>query len=218
MRLRHLAAACTAVVLSTTTFVATASPAQTAQHRLGTRSLATVLAADGHGFDTNPGDFDVLDRFVTRILRLKPSSRLAVLTHGGQRLTAFLPTDGAFRRTAEQVLDHRFASERRLFRALWAASGDNRAERIATSEGILLYHVVGGRTITYRHLLRAAPTSLTTLQGGTVRVRVRDGRVVLIDHDADSPNARVIPALRNINKGNRQIGHGISLVLSPVVS
>ena len=35
------------------------------------------------------------------------------------------------------------------------------------------------------------------------------------DGFSDAKNAYVIPAARNINKGNRQIAHGVSAVLRP---
>jgi uncharacterized surface protein with fasciclin (FAS1) repeats len=214
MKVRRLTSALAAAALTATTFAAAASPTQATESPLGTRSLATVLAADGHGFDSNWNDFDLVDRYVLRVLRLKPTSALAVLTQGDQRLTAFVPTDRGFRIMGEIILDHRFASERALFKALWRAAGGTRAERVATVENILLYHLVADRPLTARRLVHLAPTSLTTMQGGSVRVRVRNGNLVLLDHDPVSPRSRVVAP--NINKGNRQIAHGISQVLRPV--
>ena len=43
-----------------------------------------------------------------------------------------------------------------------------------------------------------------------------DGRVKLRDLDPDAANARVLPGARNLNRGNKQIAHGISRVLRPV--
>lgn len=53
-----------------------------------------------------------------------------------------------------------------------------------------------------------AATSLTTMQRGTVRVRVWDGPSLLLDRDPVSPRSRVVAA--NIKNGNRQIAHGVS--------
>ena len=52
MKNRRLTAGLTALALSGTAVAAAAAPAQAAE-RPGTQSLATVLAADGKGFDRN---------------------------------------------------------------------------------------------------------------------------------------------------------------------
>lgn len=213
MNLRRLTSSLAALTLTGTGLVAATAPTQasTSHHPPGTRSLAQVLAMDGHGFDHNPRDFDIADKFVMRVLAAKPHSPLAILTKGRQPVTAFLPTDGAFRRAAVDIVGKRFTSERRVFRALLHVGG------LEGAENVLLYHLVSGQTLTYRQLNSSAPTTLKTMQGGTLRTRVRHGRVLVLDRDKASPNARVIPALSNINKGNRQIAHGITSVLSPVV-
>lgn len=205
----RLTATAAALALTGATLVTGSGPAPAAPAGLGTQSLATVLAADGHHFDKNPRDFDVVDKLVTRILAEKPGSRLAILTDGSKRLTAFLPTDGAMRRTISFINEQEYRSERSVFRAIWRTAG------IDTMERILLYHLVPGRTLTYNHLRNAAPTRLATLQGDSVRVRIISGNVVLLDFNPESPNSRVFHAVANINKGNRQIAHGIAWVISP---
>ena len=64
----------------------------------GVSSLADVLAADGHEYDSNWKDFDILDAAVTTVLGAKPDSPVAVLADGNVKLTAFAPTDRAFQR------------------------------------------------------------------------------------------------------------------------
>ncbi|QNN54098.1 fasciclin domain-containing protein [Nocardioides mesophilus] len=216
MHLR-LTSVATALLVGGTTLVATTGTAQAApdQQQLGTRSLADVLAADGHGFDKNPRDFDVFDAILARILAARPDSRLAILTQGERRVTAFLPTDGAFRRFGVAVTDHRIASERRLAAALWDSAGGTRRERVELTSKFLLFHVVRGQTLTRAQLRAAAPTELTPMPGGVIRVRIRDGQLFVLDREPASPPARTIPALRNINEGNRQIAHGIDQVMSP---
>ena len=213
MRKRQLTSALTALVLTGTGIAAAGAPSQAAseQNALGTRSIGKVLAADGHHFDHDRHDFDVYDYFVRRILRVKPNSELRVLFHGRERVTAFLQTDGAFRRTADQIIGRRFAGERRLARAMWRAAGS-----AGVVEQHLLYDLVPGATITYRQARQAAPTEVTTLEGGLLKVRYRNGRLLLVDYNPDSPNAHVIRDLRNINVGNRQIAHGTSLLMSPI--
>jgi uncharacterized surface protein with fasciclin (FAS1) repeats len=146
------------------------------------------------------------------VLDAKPESPVGVLAQGRKRLTAFAPTDAAFRRLAEDVTGKRYAEERRVFKKL------AKTFSIDEVEAVLLYHVVPGATVTYRQARASDGAKLeTALSGETLKVRVRhDGRVVLVDADRDDKNARVIGDLKNINKGNRQIAHGINQVLRPL--
>ena len=82
------------------------------------------------------------------------------------------------------------------------------------SRRFLLYHVVPGKTITAKDALKADGAKLTTAQGGKITVKVRRGSISLVDADKNSRNPRVnVP---NINKGNKQIAHGIDRVLRPL--
>ncbi|MGI8459204.1 MAG: fasciclin domain-containing protein [Propionibacteriaceae bacterium] len=179
-------------------------------HGLGTRSLAAVLATDGSGFDRNWNDYDITDHAVQAVLAAKPHSAVAVLADGTTPVTAFLPTDRAFRKLAEGLTHRRYSSEKAVFTALATTLGVN------TIESVLLYHVVPGQTITYRTALRANGAKLdTALAGSTVTVKVRRCFVIrLVDADPDARNPYVVQA--DINKGNRQIAHGIDRVLRPV--
>ncbi len=178
----------------------------------GTRSLATVLAADGHRFDHRWNDFDILDASVGAVLAAKPHSAVAVLADGSTPLTAFLPTDYAFRRLAHDLTGRWYLSEARVFHTLAGALD------VDTIESVLLYHVVPGSTITYRAAQHSNGAALTTaLEGAKVTVRVHRGparRVALLDLDPNAPNAVVVS--RNINRGNLQIAHAVSRVLRPV--
>lgn len=175
---------------------------------LGTRSLATVLAADRAGFDRNWRDYDIAEAAVGAVLKAKPNSPVKVLTDGRVPLTAFIPTDQAFRQLATDITKKRYTNEAAVFPAV-ASLG------IPTVETVLLYHVVPGTTIDYRTALRSDGARLTTAQGGTITVDVRRWhRVYLVDADRDDRNPRVVQP--NINKGNRQIAHGIDRVLRPV--
>lgn len=214
MNIRRIATALVATACTAAT-VATAVPAQaaaaTSAPRTGTTSLATVLAADGNRFDRNWRDFDIVDRAVTTVLHAKPGSDVAVLTRGAEPVTAFLPTDRAFRVLVEDLTGRHLARERAVFRAV--AHGFD----VDTIEAVLLYHVVPGATLTYAQARRSDGASLpTALEDAALRVHVVDGRVRLRDLDPDAANARVLPGARNLNRGNSQIAHGISRVLRPV--
>lgn len=187
-----------------------ASATSARHHHAGTTSLAQVLAADGQHFDHKWNDFDVLDKVVGTVLGAKPDSAVAVLADGKTRLTAFLPTDRAFRKLAGALTGHRPARERAVFNTL-AKTVD-----VDTLETVLLYHVVPGATIPARKALRANGAELTTAQGGTITVHVRGHRITLSDQDPDARDARVNRGQTDINAGNRQIAHGINRVLRPV--
>ena len=214
MKIRKFA---TALAITTSTALAvTVAPAQAAHdkapvHRAGNTDLASVLAADGNRFDHNWGDFDIVDRAVTTVLKAKPHSDLAVLTKGRHRVTAFLPTDRAFRRLVANLTGQRKATERAVF-ATVAKRFD-----VGTIEAVLLYHVVPGATITYAQARQADGASLpTALDGAAITVKTPHGLVKLRDLDPDARNPRVLKSARDINKGNKQIAHGISRVLRPV--
>jgi uncharacterized surface protein with fasciclin (FAS1) repeats len=131
-----------------------------------------------------------------------------VLADGKTRVTAFLPTDRAFRLLVKDITGTWVGSEKQVFTTV-ASLG------IDTVEAVLLYHVVPGSTITYKQALRANGAALTMASGGTVTVKVRSRVFVkLVDADTDDADPYVIKA--NINKGNKQIAHGIDRVLRPI--
>ena len=77
------------------------------------------------------------------VLAAKPTSPVAVLADGSTRLTAFLPTDRAFRRLVRDLTGTAPATERAVFAATATLGVD-------TIEQVLLYHVVPGQTLTAR--------------------------------------------------------------------
>ena len=185
-----------------------AAPPATASS--GDRSLAALLTADGNTFDRNSRDYDVVTEAVLAVLAAKPTSPVGVLADGSVPLTAFLPNDQAFRFLVKDLTGNWVRSEKAVFTAV-AGLG------IDTVETVLLYHVVPGVTITKAQARRADGASLTTAQGGTIGVRVPYRSVPLVIlKDADRNDANPFVVRFNINKGNAQIGHGISLVLRPV--
>ena len=205
---KHRLAVGLAAALATTASIATAPTAHAAPERPKTTSLAQVLAADGHRFDAKWGDFDILDKAVMTVLGEKPDSPVGVLAKGRTKLTAFLPTDRAFRSLVTALTGSQPKSERATFRTLANATG------VDTIETVLLYHVVPGATLGSAKVLKADGAKLTTAQGGTVKVHVKKKMVRLQDKDRDLRDPRVIAV--DINKGNPQIAHAIDRVLLPV--
>lgn len=202
MKLRALAPAL-ALALAATAF--TAAPANAER---GEKSLVEVLAADGAKLDKNWNDFDIVEAAAFAVLAEKPDSAVGVLADGSVKLTAFVPTDRAFRRLVHD-LTGKWVSEKKAFAAV-AGLG------IDTVEAVLLYHVVPGAVVTYAQAKKANGAKLTTAAGSTIKVKVRKGHVFLVDADKNDLNPLVKRNLSNINKGNKQIAHGINRVLRPV--
>src|SRR5215218_9362285 len=96
--LKPLAAAALAVAVAGSALAAPAQaqPASEAAQR-GNTSLAEVLGADGRKFDQKWGDFDIVEAAAFAVLDAKPKSPVGLLAAGSERLTAFVPTDKAFR-------------------------------------------------------------------------------------------------------------------------
>lgn len=215
MSIRHTvrsAAAGLAVAAVTAGALAAPAPAQAADQAAAAAaakdtSLAQVLAADGKKFDKKWSDFDILDAAVRAVLKAKPDSSVAVLADPKAKLTAFLPTDAAFRNLAAALTGKKPKTEKATFNALADAAG------VDLIETVLLYHVVPGKTLNAKKVVAADDKELTTAQGGTVTVRVNGKKVTLADADPDVRNPRVIAT--NINKGNPQIAHAINGVLLP---
>lgn len=188
------------------------APADSDRQAPGNRDLATVLAADGSAFDKKARDFDIVEAAVLAVLAEKPDSPVGLLADGTQRLTAFLPTDAAFRALVDDLTGTAPARERRVFTTLASAAG------IDTIETVLLHHVVVGRTLGSGKVVAAAEdrTELDMASGGTITVKINRGKVVLVDADTDDRNARANRHDLDINKGNKQVAHGIDRVLRPI--
>jgi Fasciclin domain len=207
-RTRISSVAALAVLGASTSMVAVAAPA--AASGLGSTSLVQVLNADGNKLDQDWDDFDITHRAVTTVLDAKPGSAVGVLADGSTPLTAFIPTDRAFRRLVFQLTGDRPGTESATFDAV-AGLG------VKTVEQVLLYHVVPGSTITYAQAKKADGAKLTTASADRkFQVVVNGSTVRLRDRDNDAPNPRVVQQLSDLNKGNKQIAHGISRVLRPI--
>ncbi|PUA81763.1 fasciclin domain-containing protein [Nocardioides currus] len=201
-----------ALAVSATTLAAAPAQASQQAERAGTTSLAEVLASDGSKFDKNWKDFDILEAAVTAVLANDKKSPVAVLADGKTKLTAFAPTDKAFKLLAQDLSGKKFSSEKKV--TTWLAKNAG----IDTIETVLLYHVVAGKTLDSSKVVAADGAAIKTAQGGTVTVKVsgsgKNTSVTLVDQDPDSKDPKVIAL--DINKGNRQIAHGIDRVLRPL--
>jgi hypothetical protein len=190
--------------------VGTAAPASAADDlaaKPGSRSLAKVLAADGTATDRNWQDFDLVEKAALAVLAADPDSPVGLLTQGDKMATAFVPTDAAFRALVRDLKGFAPKNEKKTFKQVAKLGVD-------TIETVLLYHVVAGKTLTSRKVLATEGAKITTAQGGKIKVRVVKGKVTLVDADKNDRDPRVI--VFDINKGNKQVAHGIDRVLRPV--
>jgi len=210
MKMHHRAAAILAA--AGMAFVPTLVAAPAANAGWGSQPLASVLLADTVGgnpsFDRKGTDFDILTAAVLLVLDEKPTSAVSVLTDGSVKLTAFLPTDNAFRRTGA-ALGITASSEAKLAGAYVKALG------VDTIEKVLLYHVVPGVRINSTTAAASDDAVLPTALGQTIKVNVNDDGIFLRDKATTLINPRV--QIVNINKGNLQIAHGIGRVLIPAL-
>jgi len=191
--------------------VSVAAPAATAAP--GTKSLAEVLTSDGNKFDKNSKDFDIVTEAALAVLAAKPKSPVGILAKGNKRVTAFAPTDQAFRLLLKDLTGKTVKKEKKIFKKLVKLAG------VDTIETVLLYHVVVGKTLTSNKVLKADGAKLETAAGVKVKVDVRKKpslRITLKDKDKNDRDPRVILKAIDINKGNKQVAHGIDRVLRPI--
>ncbi len=174
--------------------------------KAGNDSLASVLLADGDEFDSNGKDYDIVTQAALAVIGADSKSPVALLTDGTKRATVFAPQDRAFVKLVKD-LGLPATSEQVAFESIAGALS------IDQIENILLYHVVAGKTITGKQAAKANGAKLKTAQGGKLTIKVKKGKIQVVDQNKDFPTARVVQA--NINKGNKQIAHGINAVLVP---
>ena len=175
----------------------------------GTKSLAAVLTTDNGTFDKNWNDYDIVTQAVLAVLAAKPSSKVGVLAKGDVALTAFIPSDRAFQTLVKDLTGKKPSTEKATFEAVAGLGG------IDLVETVLLYHVVPGATIDAATALKADDAYLET-GVRAIQVNVKKGPVIrLKDADSGARNAQV--NVVNINKGNKQIAHGIDRVMRPIV-
>jgi uncharacterized surface protein with fasciclin (FAS1) repeats len=142
-------------------------------------------------------------------LEAKPDSAVAVLADGDTALTAFIPTDRAFRKLVKDLTGKTLKTEANVFAAV-AGLG------IPLVEQVLLYHVVLGAPIDKATALGVpAGTALTTAEGKTIVVRVSTA-LILRDKATKNANPKVFLNRTDINAGNNQIAHAIDRVLLPI--
>jgi len=215
---RPLVAAAAGVALAASALVGVSSanavtppaPSAVKAASLGTTPLAAVVAPYAKSWNKSWNDYNIVTHAIFAVLKAKPTSKVGVLAKGDVALTAFIPNDRAFQILVKQLTGKTLLREREVFAAV-AKLG------IPTVEAVLLYHVVPGATITSKQALKANGANLKTALGSTIHVAVYAGPVIsLWDKAHNLRNPRVILSQVDINKGNKQIAHGIDRVLLPI--
>lgn len=174
-------------------------------------SLAEVLDIGNAAFDTSNADYDILTAAINAVLAAKPTSAVAVLADGDTALTAFIPTDGAFRKLAWQLGERqwRTMSESAVFAAVAGLGIDN-------VEKVLLHHVVVGPAVNLKAAVAADGATLESALGQDLQVSV--GTTLTIHGSYGGFwQARVSLNRTDINEGNLQLAHGINNVMVPVL-
>jgi len=192
--------------------ITAAAPAANAK-AVGEDSLAALLTSDGDEFDNNAKDFDILTQAALAVVAAKPDSKVAVVADGTKRATVFAPTDQAFRVLVKDLTGKTIKSEKKIFESLVALAG------VDTIETVLLYHVIPGKTLTSGKVLKADGAKLMTAAGKTVKVDVRmkpSLRITLKDKDKGAQDPKAVLTALDLNKGNKQVAHGIDRVLRPI--
>ena len=104
---KHRVAVGLAAALATSASIATLPAADAAPARPHTTSVAQVLATDGHRFDKSWGDFDILDKAVSRGV---PKQTIDTLRHAGvdleHWLVGFEKVEDGVRSSVEVIRNH----------------------------------------------------------------------------------------------------------------
>ena len=167
-------------------------------------TLAQILLSDGDMFDSDQTDFDI----VTQAILACSDDLVAGASNPEASLTAFLPTDKAFRILVSDVFGTSIKDEAALFGAI-AGTFD-----CGTIETILKYHVVPGTYYASDVLGVADGTPLTTLSLLDITVDFKGkGQIRLVDNE---PMLRD-PIIRATDiMADNGVAHVIDRVLLPI--
>lgn len=184
------------------------SPAQAEEADLKTVPLTEVLNLPRASFDDNLGDFDVFTAVFMDVWGARPESSVSAISDGYTSLTAFIPTDRAFRKLVKHLTGKAPRSEDAIAAAV-ASLGAKKLEKV------LLYHVVVGNPILSQAALQANGATMNSAGGQSFRVKVDGTKITLIDRTTKHTNAVVLLNKVDINVGNTQVAHGINQVMLP---
>jgi uncharacterized surface protein with fasciclin (FAS1) repeats len=178
---------------------------------IGINAVSTVLKVDEFAFDGDLSDFDIFTFLALDVMGKRPKTRLWRLSDGYFPMTAFVPTDRAFKKLVKSMTGVRYTRERRIYEVARTLGTDKLNQ-------VLLYHLVFGDPLLAEDVLAANDTLLTTPREQTFRVVYDGTELKLRDKDRNRINPRVILSRVNNNEGNYQVIHPINGVLIPNLS
>lgn len=184
--------------------------ANAADDALKSMPLTEVLNLQGAAFDRNSADFDIFTWVFMDVWGQLPNSPVEAISKGDTALTAFVPTDAAFRNLVKYLTGKTLKSERAVANAVMSLGAE-------TVEKVILYHVIVGDPILSPDALKANGAKLNAASGETVGVKVSGTTITLIDKVKKHKNPVVILSAVDINKGNKQVAHAINQVLLPTL-
>jgi uncharacterized surface protein with fasciclin (FAS1) repeats len=184
--------------------------ANAADDALKSMPLTEVLNLQGAAFDRNSADFDIFTWVFMDVWGQLPNSPVEAISKGDTALTAFVPTDAAFRNLVKYLTGKTLKSERAVANAVMSLGAE-------TVEKVILYHVIVGDPILSPDALKANGAKLNAASGETVGVKVSGTTITLIDKVKKHKNPVVILNAVDINKGNKQVAHAINQVLLPTL-
>jgi uncharacterized surface protein with fasciclin (FAS1) repeats len=184
--------------------------ANAADDALKSMPLTEVLNLQGAAFDRNSADFDIFTWVFMDVWGQLPNSPVEAISKGDTALTAFVPTDAAFRNLVKYLTGKTLKSERAVANAVMSLGAE-------TVEKVILYHVIVGDPILSPDALKANGAKLNAASGETVGVKVSGTTIALIDKVKKHKNPVVILSAVDINKGNKQVAHAINQVLLPTL-
>ena len=199
-----------AVVTASALLFSPMSVAKAEDEPLKSMPLTEVLDLRNASFDNNFNDFDVFTDVWMSVWGELPESPVQAISDGNTALTAFVPTDRAFQRLVKFLTGKTLNSEANIANAVMSLGAK-------TVEKVILYHVVIGDPILSPAALQANGANLSAASGETVGVRVSGTTITLVDKAKKHTNATVILSAVDINKGNKQVAHGISQVMLPTL-
>lgn len=199
-----------AVATATALLVSPMSMANADTGNLRMMPLTEVMNLDNPKFDKTWGDFDIFTSVFLDVWIARPKSPVQTISDGTVKLTAFIPTDRAFRKLVKNLTGKQLNTESAVANAVMSLGAK-------TVEKVLLYHVVLGDPILSPAALQANGAQLSTAAGESLGVQVNGTTITLIDKSDTNKNAVVVLSKVDINQGNTQVAHGINQVLLPTL-
>ena len=178
---------------------------------LSTMPLTEVLNLSRADFDDDLGDYDIFTYLFMEVWGAKPLSAVGVISDGYMPLTAFIPTDRAFRKLTTAITGKVLKNESVIANTVMSLG-------VKAVEQVLLYHVVLGAPIESTAALQANGAVLTSANDKTFKVNVSWTVITLVDKDKTRKNAVVLLGKVDINSGHTQVAHGINQVMLPKLS